>query len=250
MPTTVDRHPRRTIFFVPVPEWGRVQILLPMLMQCRATGCPAAAHGYSTYCQNHKQNLRRHGAPTQNGVTVHELRPYVNLVEIRKAKNPTSEAWTILSARWDVVQDQARATLRRFSEGLAGSRVDRLAAHHLVMVGQSVKPWVVVKTSLALFIMQEQRPTRFATDTAFDFQLVRRVRGLTESNAGAYWDHKEQRSKRVYRDIPPRVIQAMAHPLKAAFGAAGLMLAAKEREDIAKANDERRRLAAALEGLE
>lgn len=221
-----------------------------MLMPCRATGCPAAAHGYSTFCQNHKQNQRRHGSPTQEGVTVHELRPYVNLVETRKTKNPTSEAWAILSARWDVVQDHARATLQSFSEGRAGNRADRLAAHHLARVGQSVEAWVVVKTALGMFVMQEQRPTRFVTDAAFDFQLVRRVRGLTESNAGAYWDHKEQRSKRVYRDIPPRVIHAMAHPLKAAFGAAGLMLAAKEREDIAKVNEERRRLAAALEGLE
>lgn len=221
-----------------------------MLNQCRVHGCPAAAHGYSTYCQNHKQNTRRHGAPTQEGVTVHELRPYASLVEARKAKNPSSEAWTILTDRWGVVQDHSKATLQRFIEGRAGSRVERLAAHHLVTVGRSVEPWVVVKTALALFMMQEQHPARFASDAAFDSQLVRRVRGLTETNAGAYWDHKEQRSKRVYRDIPPRVIQAMARPLKAAFGAAGLMLAAKEREDIAKANEERRRLAAALEVLE
>lgn len=221
-----------------------------MSKQCRAPGCQAATHGYSTYCQNHKQNLRRHGSPTQEGVTVHELRPYVALVEARKAKNFSSEAWTILTDRWEVVQGHARATLQRFAEGRAGHRADRLAAHHLVTVGQAVEPWVVVKTALALFIMQEQQPSRFASDAAFDFQLVRRVRGLTESNAGTYWDHKAQRSRRVYRDIPPRVIEAMAQPLKVAFGTAGLMLAAKEREDIAKANDERRRLTAALEGLE
>ncbi|MBT3066579.1 hypothetical protein [Rhodoferax sp. U11-2br] len=219
-------------------------------MQCRAPGCLAATYGYSTYCQNHKQKLRRHGAPTQDGITVHELRPYVTLVETRKAKNPTSEAWAILVARWDVVQDNARATLQRFAEGRAGNRVERLAAHHLVKVGQSVEPWVVIKTALGLFILQEQQPARFTNDAAFDFQLVRRVRGLTDSNAGAYWDHNEQRSKRVYRDIPPRVIQAMAHPLKAAFGTAGLMLAAKERQDIAKASDERRRLTTALEVLQ
>lgn len=221
-----------------------------MSIQCRAPGCSVVAYGYSIYCQSHKKNLRRHGSPTQEGVTVHELRPYVTLVETRKAKNSTSEAWPILLARWDVVQDHARTTLQRFAEGRAGNRAERLAAHHLVTLGQSVEPWTVVKTALGLFIMQEQRPTRFATDAAFDFQLVRRVRGLTESNAGTYWDHEEQKSKRVYRDIPPRVIQAMAQPLKAAFGAAGLMLAAKEREEIVKANDERRRLAAALEGLE
>lgn len=221
-----------------------------MTLHCRAPGCQCAAHGYSTYCQNHKQNIRRHGSPTQEGITVHELRPYVALVEARKAKNPSSEAWAILMARWEVVQDHAKGTLKRFDEGRACNRVDRLAAHQLFTVGQSVEPWGVVKTALAMYIMQEQHPTRFSSDAAFDFQLVRRVRGLTEVNAGTYWDDKAQRSKRVYRDIPPRVIQAMAYPLKAAFGAAGLMLAAKERENIAKANEERRRLTAALEGLQ
>ena len=101
-----------------------------------------------------------------------------------------------------------------------------------------------------MFIMQDQRPTRFKTDAAFDFQLVRRVRGLAESSVGSYWDQKEQRSKKVYRDIPPRVMQAMAQPLKVAFGAPGMALAAKEREDMQKANNERNRLANVLEGLQ
>ena len=63
--------------------------------------------------------------------------------------------------------------------------MERLAAHHLEKVGQEVEAWSVVKTALAMFIMQEQRPARFSTDTAFDFQLVRRVRGLADSSAGA-----------------------------------------------------------------
>lgn len=172
------------------------------------------------------------------------------LVEARKAKNPESEAWAILTARWEAVLGHAQGVLQRHAEGCAGVRWERLAAHHLVTIGRDVEPWSVVRTALAMYLMQDQRPTRFASDAAFDHQLVRRVRGLTDTNAGAYWDNQEQRSKRVYRDIPPRVIQAMAQPLKAAFGVPGLTLAAKEREDINKANEERRRLSTALEGLE
>lgn len=216
---------------------------------CRTPGCQEAAHGYSLFCENHKKTTRRHGAPTQQGVTVHELKPYVNLVEARKAKNPESEAWSILTARWQAVLGHAQGTLQRHAEGRAGVRWERLAAQHLVTIGRDVEPWSVVKTAIAMYLMQDQRPTRFASDAAFDHQLVRRVRGLTDTNAGAYWDHQEQRSKRVYRDIPPRVIQSMAEPLKVAFGAAGLTLAAKEREDIDKVSEERRRLASALEGL-
>ncbi|RUP35183.1 MAG: hypothetical protein EKK45_01865 [Curvibacter sp.] len=219
------------------------------MSNCRATGCNEASHGYSPYCQNHRKTQRRHGAATQTGVTVHELKPYVALVEARKAKNANSEAWSILTARWMAVLDHAQATLRRHSEGHAGSRSQLLAAHHLVTVGEAVEPWAVVRTALALYLMQDQRPSRFASDAAFDFQLVRRVRGLAEVNAGVTWDHQAQRTKKVYREVPPRVMQAMAEPLKVAFGMPGLTLAAKEREDVNRANEERRRLSNALEGL-
>ena len=216
---------------------------------CSVPGCHESTAGYSYFCRKHKQTQRRHGSPTQLAVTAHELRPYAALVDARRAKNPESEAWTILEARWEAVLRQAQDTLQHHAEGRVGVRWERLAAHQLVTIGRDVESWAVVRTALAMYLMLDQQPSRFACDAAFDHQLVRRVRGLTDSNAGAYWDHQEQRSKRVYRDIPPRVIQAMAQPLKTAFGATGLTLAAKEREDIDKANEERQRLAAALEGL-
>jgi hypothetical protein len=101
-----------------------------------------------------------------------------------------------------------------------------------------------------MFILQEQQPRRFTSDVAFDFQLVRRVLRLAPSNAGTYWDHEANRSRKVYRDVPPRVIKALAVPLKQAFGAPGLMLAAKEREDVQRGADQRRRLADAMGELQ
>lgn len=217
---------------------------------CHVIHCDHARQGFSLYCQHHKRALRRHGSPTQLGVTVHELKPFEALIETRKAKNPNSEAWELLTARWGVVQDDAKATLLRYAEGRAGSRIARLAAQHLATIGRDVEPWQVAKTALAMYLLRDQRSSRFESDTAFDFQLVRRVRGLTYLNAGSYWDHKEQRTKRVYQDIPPRVINAMAYSLKAAFGGPGIALAARERDDLRKAQEERTRMAAALEDLE
>lgn len=186
----------------------------------------------------------------QRGVTVQELRPYVSVVDARKDKNPNSDAWTILQARWGVVVDASRTTLQRYADGQASQRAVIQAAHHLRNVAENVDPWEVIRTALATFILQDQHPRRFTTDEAFDFQLVRRVLRLAPTNAGVYWDHEEGRSKKVYRDVPPRVIRTVAVPLKEAFGAAGIMLAAKEREDIQRANHERKRLMNAMEGLE
>ena len=221
-----------------------------MMKACRVIGCDAAAHGYSIYCQSHKRTLRRHGSPTQTGVTVHELAPYVAMIERRKSKNPDSPAWAMLVARWETVHDHMKGTLQRFASGRPGNRIEHLAAHHLVTIGADVQPWHVVRTCLAMYLLQDQCPRRFVSDTAFDFQLVRRVRGLTDTNAGTYWDHGKQRTKRVYRDIPPRVIQAMAQPLKEAFGAPGLLVSKKEREEMEKADKEQRALWNALEGLQ
>jgi len=221
-----------------------------MLRICRTPGCTAAVSGYSHLCDNHRKTARRHGAPDQQGVTVQELRPYVEMVAARRAKNPASEAWAILEARWGRVVDSAQAQLQNYAEGRTVIRWERVAAHHLVIIGSEVEPWTVARTAIAMYILRDQQPRRFTADAAFDFQLVRRLRGLTDSNAGSYWDDKEQRSRRVYKDIPPRVTQAMAQPLKDAFGAAGVALAGKEREEAEKGREEWRRLANALEGLE
>lgn len=54
-----------------------------------------------------------------------ELRPYVALVDARKAKNPNSEAWPILQGCWGVVVDAARAMRNRLASYGAVMRIDR-----------------------------------------------------------------------------------------------------------------------------
>lgn len=220
-----------------------------MTKQCRAPGCNGAASGFSPFCNLHKQAVRRHGDAAQTGVTTHELRPYMARVDSRRAKNPSSEAWPLLETRWGIVVDAARATLERYSSGTVSIRHHRQAAHQLVTVADSVEPWTVVRAVLAMYLMQDDQPRRFVSDAAFDHQMVRRVRGLAPANAGTYWDHERGQTKRVYRDVPPRVVNAMAQPLKEALGVGGLRLAEIERREAQRQADERQRLAGALEGL-
>ena len=217
---------------------------------CKAPGCSQAASGYSIYCDHHKQAQRRHGHAAQAGVTVHELRPFVALVDARKAKNPGNPTWPMLVARWEAVVDAAKATLVRYGSGQPGNRYAVKAAHQLTTLAENTEPWAVVRTVLAMYLLQDQQPRRFVSDAAFDAQLVRRVTRLAPANAGTYWDQSSGRAKRVYRDIPPRAVQALAVPLKEALGAAGVMLAAKEREDAERQRDERQQLAEAIRGLE
>ena len=108
----------------------------------------------------------------------------------------------------------------------------------------------LVETALAMFLMQEEQPRRFKSDAAFDAQLARRARALTDTNAGTYWDDKTKRTKRVYRDVTPRTLAVIAEYLKAAFGVAGLYVARLERKEQDRNKNEQAALTSALEALE
>jgi len=65
-------------------------------------------------------------------------------------------------------------------------RYKRLAAYELRRLADHVTPERVIETVLAIYLMQDQDPRRFRSDTVFWTQLVRRVRGLTKANAGVW----------------------------------------------------------------
>ncbi|MDE2394680.1 MAG: hypothetical protein KGM91_04500 [Burkholderiales bacterium] len=220
-----------------------------MTKQCAARGCTREAAGFSKLCEHHKQIQRRHGDPAQAGITVHRLKPYVQRVEDRKAKNRDSTAWALLDARWDALVIDARGTLAMWERGTAMSRSLVKAASQVVTIADNAPAPAVVSTALAMFLMRDAEPRRFASDRAFDFQLVRRVRALAPVNAGSYWDQKERRTKKVYRDLPPKVTEVMGQQFREAFGLAGIMLADKARAEAAKAEQAHQLLAQALEEL-
>lgn len=219
------------------------------MKQCLAPGCSGATTGYSTLCDKHKQTNRRHGDPLQEGVTVHELRPYVARVEARQAKNQDSDAWTLLAARWEAVTGHCRGIVESAEGGASYVRHERAAALQVLRLTENVQTAKVVQTALAMYLLLEDRQTRFRSDRAFRFELVRRVRGLTAVNAGEYYDHRAGRTRRVYTDPTPRVVEVMAGWLVESFGGAGLALAGKEREEAASQVQERQRLSDALGNL-
>jgi hypothetical protein len=185
----------------------------------------------STYCERHKRAQRRHGHPAQDGITVHELQPFRDRVAVRRAKNPTNSTWDILRQRWAAVASNAESVLKAHAEGKPGSAHTTQAAHHIKQLSALVPDALVMETTLAMFLMRESQPHRFRSDRAFDFQLSRRVRALSDVNAGTYFDHETGKVKRVYRDVLPGTLIALAEPLKAAFGVAGLYLAELDQRD-------------------
>ena len=178
-----------------------------------------------------------------------ELAPYRKRVKHRMVKNKSNKAWAILAQRWNAVIDAAKAAEAEICNGTPFASYNRDAYSELIKLANEVPVETLIETVLAMFLMQEEQPRRFMSDVAFDAQLARRARALTDSNAGTYWDDKAKKTKRVYRDITPRTLAAMARHLKTAFGVAGLYVARLEQQEQEQAQNERAALTQALESL-
>jgi hypothetical protein len=131
----------------------------------------------------------------------------------------------------------------------AGLGYERRAAYEVQKIADAARPRDVVEVVLAVFIMQEMEPRRFRSDTAFRFQLVRRVRALADVNAGLSYDNKSNKVRRVYRELSPRAIAVIGQWIAEALGGAGIHLARLEREDEGRQKAERLELHKALEEL-
>lgn len=197
---------------------------------CRAPGCGARTTRYGRYCNSHKSRLRRHGDAEQQAITKTDLKPYLDLIEQRRLKNPANPFWQALEDRWAGVCREAEATIACLA-ARAGLRSNRQSAQEVLKLQSTCGPRAVIDTTMAMFMMLEMEPRRFRSDDAFRLQLVRRVRGLTETNAGRWLDHLTGKVKRAYRDLPPRTARTMASILATAFGGGGLTLAKLEQRD-------------------
>jgi hypothetical protein len=218
-----------------------------MTRLCRVSGCcsPTSSR-YSIYCSTHKARLRRHGAVDQEGITKGDLKPFLRLVQARIEKNQESPLWTQLEARLAALADHARSLLAYRG---AMPRHERIAAQELQKLTDAVAPREIVETALALFMMNELEPRRFKTDRAFRTQLVRRVRGLTDLNAGSWYDHHTGKTKRAYKELTPRASMVMGQWLADAFGGVGLHLAKLEQSEADKKQKEQQAIHASLSQL-
>lgn len=221
-----------------------------MKRQCEVIGCQERTTGWSTHCEAHKRAKRRHGHAEQTGVTGHELKPHLKRLAARRAKNAGNSLWQLLRGRWEALTGHAEATLAGYASGAAAVSYERQTAEQLMILLDAVPGDAVIDTALAMYIYGEDRPGRFKSDQAFNFQLARRVRGLARANAGSHWSVKEGRVKRTQRDIPPKVLACLAESLRVAFGVPGLKLAAMDRADVAGLLTERQQMSDALEAMQ
>jgi hypothetical protein len=203
-----------------------------MSQTCRAPGCQTPTSSrFSIYCSRHQSRLRRQGDVAQEAIGKAALKSYVKRVRERIEKNPDSPAWGRLDARWGAIVGHAEGILAAARRGVAGASYQRTAAHEVIKLNAAVKPREIVETVLALFMLHQDQPRRIRSDQAFRTQLVRRTRGLSDVNAGTWFDAASGRTKRAYRELTPRATATLGQWFADAFGGSGLHLAKLERDD-------------------
>jgi hypothetical protein len=179
-------------------------------------------------------------------VTKAALQPYRAMVLARMAQNADNRAWDLMDKRWDALVRDARGRVAAYEAGTASPRQSITAAEEIVRLAAEVSSREVVVTVAALYMMQALDPHAFSTERAFDVQLVRRVRGLTASNAPAYTDRRTGRPRRAYRELSPRAAAVMAEWLRMTLGVLGTRLVRLEEEERRTNAEDRAELSDAL----
>jgi hypothetical protein len=199
---------------------------------CKAPGCyERAATRYGVYCNAHRSRQRRHGEANQDAISKSDLKIYEQLVHDRIEKNKNKAIWQQLKARWGVIVQEAQDVLEQSRKGTPMPSWKRTAAVELVKLSNTVEAEAVIRTVLALYLMQDQDPRKFKSDRAFRTQMVRRVRGLTSLNAGMWKDTSTGKTKVAYRELNAKAVEALSHKLVMAFGLTGVTIADLEKRD-------------------
>lgn len=209
-----------------------------MLYTCKASNCSRkSASKFGHYCYSHRSRKRRHGAVDQLAITKADLKRYETVLENRIARNKDKAIWSLLVARWEALVSESQRMLRETASKPTAAW-KKTAAGEIVSLWGIVHPEAIIRTVLAMFLMQDQEPRRFSSDKAFNTQIVRRVRGLSPLNARRWADPTTGRTKTAYTELSPKAVEAIAAKLVAAFGATGVTIAQLERRQYERERQE------------
>jgi hypothetical protein len=167
-------------------------------VRCEVPACSLFVDRIGRYCDAHGKRDERNGHPTAAAVSKGELRPLVEqcaqFIAAQRDHAGIRAALDWLAAV--LAAGRPVAPWRVHRKTMAGERVSAWMAAH---AADGVEPAQILATVIALYLLQEQRPHRFAgSDRFFRHQLAIRVlrlgRGTWVCNGpagrGTTWRHR------------------------------------------------------------
>lgn len=231
---------------------------------CRVSGCnQQTTSSISTLCARHKAAQRKHGHPEQEPVRKSELNAHLATVRRAIRRNPNSDVWSVLRARWNALQLHARGILADHHDGRPGTSYERQAAAEFLRLcdGGAGPPTPTseadlsdadkiacrslgsaIEGVLAICVMQDLVPAkRFASDDAFLVQAARVARKAVPRYRKGGMDGRAE--------LSPRAFLVLGRWMVETFGLPAYRIAEGEKVRRTKADAERARLHAALREL-
>lgn len=219
------------------------------MRSCKVAGCNRPAiHSRSPYCPAHKARSRRHGHPNQRAITKADLAPYQRQVKEWIDSRENADTLRLrLQERWSAVVSKAEETERLWNAGSPMNSYERDAYLELLKVARDVDAQAIAEAMVGMGLMQELSPRSFMDDASYRTQLSRRYRGLTDLNAGTWYDHAEGRTKKAYKELSPKAAQQLGQILAVVFNPIASMINRKINETVSQEEATKRALFAALE---
>jgi hypothetical protein len=208
-----------------------------MPLPCRVSGCSKSQSGYSPFCSSHRSRKRRHGHEEQRTISKSDLKPFVEKVRARIAKQPQASLWSICDGRWDVL-----TTTWRAQPPSTIFRHVRAGTKEVVRLAEKVSGREVAIATIAMYLLQEYKPRLFKSEAGFRAQLVRRVRSLSSASFSEWEGAADGRKRRAMSGLEPKTTEYLGQVLVELFGTAGVRVAKLERHD----DEEQRKASLAL----
>jgi hypothetical protein len=214
------------------------------MSHCRVRGCDNRSAGYSPLCPKHRSRKRRHGHEEQRTIGKTDLRPFIKKVEERIAKQPDANLWSICEKRWNMLAETWRAEPPKTIYGPV-----RAGAKELVRLADTVSARDVMVTLIAFYLLQDNDPRLFKSETGFRTQLVRAIRSLS-GGSFADWDGaSDGRKRRAMKELDPHTVKYLSGVLAELLGPAGLKVAQLERKEEEERRQATLAFYAALNGV-
>src|SRR5690348_3454182 len=167
----------------------------------------------------HHMRNRRFGDPAVSAcLRKTELKPF--LAEVRRLcmrgdKEKTTHVFEAIQAR---MRNLAESTLaERLAHAVRGPKRLQQAEQEIARVTAEANPVEAAHLIGALFLLRERMPGRWPTERAFRFELVRSWRKLAGIAYGTCWNHQRGKLRRMYKEMPPTVVEALAEWLVIAY---------------------------------
>lgn len=216
-----------------------------MKPRCRVNGCANARAGHSLLCSKHRSRKRRHGHEEQRTISKADLKPFIERVQARIAKQPDAKLWSVCDQRWDMLtgswRSQPPETIYRYV---------RAGAKELVRLANTVSGRDVAVTVIAMYLLQAHDPKLFKNEIGFRTQLVRRVRTRSSTSFSHWSGASDGRERRAMKELEPRTAEYLSGLLVELFGPAGVRITKLEQREEEEQRKERLAYYAAISEVE